>query len=56
MKTWTPDLVIALVIILSCVGLMVAGIDGEVKSILAMASGWVFKSTFGKIKEKKNGN
>lgn len=43
---WTPDLVIALVLIGSCVVLIATGTDGEVKAILTMAAGWVFGSQY----------
>jgi len=43
---WTPDLIIALVLILGCFGLLVTGIDGEVKSVLLMAAGWCFGSQY----------
>lgn len=43
---WTPDLVIALVLIVGCLVLLVFHIDGEVKSILTMAAGWVFHSQY----------
>ena len=43
---WTPDLIIALVLIVGCFVLLGLGIDGEVKSILTMAGGWVFGSQY----------
>jgi len=43
---WTPDLVIALVLIVGCLVLITCRIDGEVKSILTMAAGWCFGSQF----------
>jgi len=43
---WTPDLVIALVLIVGCLALIATGIDGEVKSILTVAGGWVFGSQY----------
>ncbi len=43
---WTPDLIIALVLILGCFALLAAGIDGEVKAILTMAAGWSFGSQY----------
>ncbi len=39
---WTPDLIIALVLVVGCLVLMCMRIDGEVKSILTMAAGWAF--------------
>lgn len=51
---WTPDLVIALVLIIGCVALIATGIDGEVKAILTMAAGWVFRSGY-MAKRKVNG-
>jgi hypothetical protein len=43
---WTPDLIIALVLVVGCFVLLGLGIDGEVKSILTMAGGWVFGSQY----------
>ncbi|MBA7548717.1 hypothetical protein ES705_41183 [subsurface metagenome] len=43
---FTPDLLIALVLIVGCFVLLGLGIDGEVKSILTMAGGWVFGSQY----------
>lgn len=43
---WTPDLIIALVLIAGCLALVFTGIDGEVKSILTLAAGWTFGSQF----------
>lgn len=43
---WTPDLIIALLLITGCFGLLFSGIDGEVKSILLLAAGWTFGSQF----------
>jgi len=39
---WTPDKVTALILLLGCLGLLFTGIDGEVKSILTLAAGWLF--------------
>jgi len=50
---WTPDLIIALVLILGSIGLIATGIDGEVKSILTLAAGWAFGSQYVARKEKK---
>ncbi len=41
---WTPDLIIALVLVVGSFVLLGFGINGEVKSILAMAAGWAFGS------------
>ncbi len=43
---WTPDLIIALVLVLGCFALLAAGIDGEVKAIITMAAGWAFGSQY----------
>ena len=52
---WTPDFIIALVLIVGCLGLVFTGIDGEVKSILTLAAGWAFGSQFHDRKMKKGG-
>ncbi len=43
---WTPDLIIALVLIVGCLLLLAFRIDGEVKSILTVAAGWAFGSQY----------
>ena len=43
---WTPDLIIALVLIVGCLLLLGLRIDGEVKSILTVAAGWAFGTQF----------
>lgn len=42
----TADEIIALVIVIGCIVLMLCRIDGEVKSILALAAGWVFGGAY----------
>ena len=42
MSKWTPDKITALILICSCIALMACRIDGEVKSILTIASGYLF--------------
>jgi len=43
---WTPKLIISLVLIVGCLGLLFLGIDGEVKSMLLIASGWAFGTEY----------
>jgi len=50
MKTKLIDLIIPLVLIIGCIVLIAAGIDGEVKSILTLAAGWAFHSVVRKTK------
>ncbi len=50
---WTPDMVISLVIIGSCVVLIATGIDGEVKAILGMAGAWAFGRQYQVTKQSK---
>lgn len=52
---WTPDLIIALVLILGSIGLIASGIDGEVKSVLTLAAGWAFGSQFVERRHRKGG-
>lgn len=49
---WTPDLIIALILIIGCFILIVCKIDSEVKSILTMAAGWAFASQYQMRKKK----
>lgn len=53
---WTPDLIIALVLVVGCLALIFTGIDGEVKSVLIMAAGWAFGSQYQARKINKGGN
>ena len=53
--TWTPDFIIALVLVVSCVILIATGIDSEVKAILTMAAGWAFGSQFHRRRLEKEG-
>ena len=46
------DEITALVIVVGCFVLIGAGIDGEVKSILTMAGGWVFGREYIKRRRK----
>jgi len=52
---WTADLIVALVLIVGCLGLVFTGIDGEVKSILTLAAGWAFGSQYQVKKVAKGG-
>ncbi|MBA7602864.1 hypothetical protein ES703_09960 [subsurface metagenome] len=52
---WTPDVIIALVLILGCFALLAFGIDGEVKSILTLAAGWAFGSQYVARRQVKGG-
>ena len=52
---WTPDLIIAMVLVLGCFTLIFTGIDGEVKSILTIAAGWCFGSQYQARKTNKGG-
>ena len=53
---WTPDKITALVLIVGCLGLIYTGIDGEVKSILTIAAGWLFGGAFIERMRAKGGN
>jgi len=44
--TWTPDKITALTLMVGCLVLIFTGIDGEVKSILTLAAGWLFGTAF----------
>lgn len=46
MKELFIDFGLPLFIIMGCFVLLFCGRDGEVKAILAMAAGWVFKSGY----------
>jgi len=44
------DFGLPVIIIIVCALLLAFNIDGEVKSILALAAGWIFKSGYQKTK------
>ena len=48
---WTPDKITALILICGCLGLLFTGIDGEVKSILTVAAGWLFGSSYMEVRK-----
>lgn len=52
---WTPDQVIATVLVVGCLLLIAFGIDSEVKSILTVAAGWIFGSQYQERKARKGG-
>ena len=43
-EKWEPDHVAAVLLLVICCVLLLCGINGEVKSILVMASGYLFGS------------
>ena len=47
------DFGLPVIIIITCALLLALHIDGEVKSILALAAGWVFKSGYSKTSTKQ---
>lgn len=51
---WTPDTVIALVVVVGCIILLVCHIDSDVKSILGMAAAWAFGSQY-QVRKQSNG-
>ena len=46
MNKWSPDMVIAAILVIGCLALIATGVDGEVKSILTIAAGWCFGAGF----------
>jgi len=46
------DEALAVIIVTGCIILIALGIDSDVKSILAIASGWVFGKRFAAAKAK----
>ena len=47
---WTPDKITAMVLVVGCLILILTGKDSEVKSILTVAAGWLFGSSYIEIK------
>ena len=52
---WTPDTIIALVIVVGCIILIAFGIDSEMKSVLAIAAGWAFGTQYQVRRGKQGG-
>ena len=52
---WTPDFIIALILVVGSLALIFTGIDGEVKSILTLAAGWAFGSQYQARRLQKGG-
>jgi len=52
---WTPDTIIALILVVGCILLIAFRIDSEVKSILTVAAGWLFGSQYQMRKLDKGG-
>lgn len=53
---WTPDKITAMILVVGCFALLFTGINGEVKSILAIAAGWLFGGAFmERMKSKGDG-
>ncbi len=50
---WTPELIIALSLIIGCLCLISFGLNGEVKGILAIAAGWAFRSSLYRRRKRK---
>lgn len=53
---WTPEHIIGSGILVGCFTLIAFGIDSEVKSILALAVGWIFRSLYVGRKYKDGGD
>jgi len=49
-KSFCVDFVLPAMVLVICTVLLVSGIDGEVKTILAGAAGWLFKSGYARHK------
>ena len=49
---WSPDKITALILVAGCLVLIFTGKDSEVKSILTVAAGWLFGSTYAERKKR----
>ena len=49
---WSPDKITALILVVGCLVLIFTGKDSEVKSILTVAAGWLFGSTYAERKKR----
>ena len=52
-RDWTPDLIIAAVVIVLCFLLRVLGINGEVWAVMGLAVAWVFGGQFEKRRSRQ---
>lgn len=52
---WSPDNVVAVIMVVGCLCLLGFGIDGEVKAILAAAAAWVFRAGYDRIRKPGGG-
>jgi len=52
---WTPDMIIAIILVLGSIALIACHIDGEVKSILTIAAGWAFGAGYQQRRAGKGG-
>jgi hypothetical protein len=52
---WSPDQVTAVILVVGCLILISFKIDGEVKSILTIAAGWLFGGQYMARKQKNGG-
>ena len=46
MMKWTPDKIIAGILVAGCLVLIALRIDSEVKAILSMAAAWLFGTSY----------
>ena len=49
---WSPDKITALILVIGCLALIFTGRDSEVKSILTVAAGWLFGSTYAEKRKR----
>ena len=52
---WTPDQVVACIIVVGCIALLATGIDSQVKAILGIAAGWLFGGQYRARQNSKGG-
>ena len=50
---WSPENVVAVILVVGCLILLGCGIDGEVRAILAAAAAWVFRGGYDIIKARR---
>jgi hypothetical protein len=51
---WKPEHIIVSIISVGCFLLLAFGVDGEIKSILALSVGWMFRSLY-MVRSKSDG-
>lgn len=53
MGKWTPEVIIAVILIVGGIALRCVGFDGEIWALVGVASGFLFGNGYQKVKSKR---